>query len=303
MVLGGLWHGAAWTFVLWGVYQGVLLIAYRAAERVAPWFTRFVAGARFRRARRRRGLVMFHLTCYGWLIFRARSAGADSRPDARAWSATSPRRRSTYTDCWCHCCSTRRRSWPCTVRGVVRRRAGRAAPAGGRAILHLRRDVSTSRCCSETSAARSSSISSSDAGVMHLLDLLVIQLALTLLIVAWLPGAVIFRLPVADRDGALRSTPRSGCSGRSCSASRSRSRSCSALAAAASLQLRAAAHRRPDHRVALAAAARGRLRLGSRRARPGLAALRAALRSCCWRSGGSFRRRSTSSAARIPAST
>ena len=22
MVLGGLWHGAAWTFVLWGVYQG-----------------------------------------------------------------------------------------------------------------------------------------------------------------------------------------------------------------------------------------------------------------------------------------
>ena len=34
MVLGGLWHGAAWTFVLWGVYQGVLLIGYRAADRV-----------------------------------------------------------------------------------------------------------------------------------------------------------------------------------------------------------------------------------------------------------------------------
>ena len=33
MVLGGLWHGAAWTFVLWGVYHGLLLIAYRAAER------------------------------------------------------------------------------------------------------------------------------------------------------------------------------------------------------------------------------------------------------------------------------
>ena len=26
MVLGGLWHGAAWTFVIWGVYQGLLLI-------------------------------------------------------------------------------------------------------------------------------------------------------------------------------------------------------------------------------------------------------------------------------------
>ena len=29
MVLGGLWHGAAWPFVLWGVYQGGLLIVYR----------------------------------------------------------------------------------------------------------------------------------------------------------------------------------------------------------------------------------------------------------------------------------
>ena len=26
MVLGGLWHGAAWTFVLWGAYQGVVLV-------------------------------------------------------------------------------------------------------------------------------------------------------------------------------------------------------------------------------------------------------------------------------------
>src|SRR3954471_4549914 len=32
MLLGGLWHGAAWTFVLWGLYQGVLLIAYRPFE-------------------------------------------------------------------------------------------------------------------------------------------------------------------------------------------------------------------------------------------------------------------------------
>ena len=72
MLLGGLWHGAAWTFVLWGLFQGLLLILYRpfepaiaalghtpgpraAARRFAAWF------------------VMFHLTCYGWLIFRAPS--------------------------------------------------------------------------------------------------------------------------------------------------------------------------------------------------------------------------------------
>jgi alginate O-acetyltransferase complex protein AlgI len=64
MVLGGLWHGAAWTFVVWGVYQGLLLIAYRWFDRAA-WFRQVpgvVAWA-----------VMFHLTCVGWLIFRAPS--------------------------------------------------------------------------------------------------------------------------------------------------------------------------------------------------------------------------------------
>ena len=33
MVLVGLWHGANWTFVLWGAYQGVLLIGYRLFHR------------------------------------------------------------------------------------------------------------------------------------------------------------------------------------------------------------------------------------------------------------------------------
>jgi D-alanyl-lipoteichoic acid acyltransferase DltB (MBOAT superfamily) len=29
MLLGGLWHGAAWNFVLWGGYQGLLLVTFR----------------------------------------------------------------------------------------------------------------------------------------------------------------------------------------------------------------------------------------------------------------------------------
>jgi len=73
MVLGGLWHGAAWTFVIWGVYQGALLISYRAAERWQA-FRQFVA-APATAARIGSWAIMFHLTCYGWLIFRARSAG------------------------------------------------------------------------------------------------------------------------------------------------------------------------------------------------------------------------------------
>jgi D-alanyl-lipoteichoic acid acyltransferase DltB (MBOAT superfamily) len=73
MVLGGLWHGAAWTFVLWGAYQGVALVIgrwiARAGERagiVVPH------GLNWRRIAL--GIVMFHVTCYGWLIFRAESA-------------------------------------------------------------------------------------------------------------------------------------------------------------------------------------------------------------------------------------
>ena len=80
MLLGGLWHGAAWNFVLWGAYQGALLVAFTAAQQ---WR---------RKGRRRRAVIagrtgplsaatvlgavgMFHLTCLGWLIFRADSAG------------------------------------------------------------------------------------------------------------------------------------------------------------------------------------------------------------------------------------
>ena len=37
MLLGGLWHGANWTFVVWGAYHGILLIAERAAGRAPAW--------------------------------------------------------------------------------------------------------------------------------------------------------------------------------------------------------------------------------------------------------------------------
>ena len=35
MILGGLWHGAAWTFVLWGVYHGLLLVGAPARRALA----------------------------------------------------------------------------------------------------------------------------------------------------------------------------------------------------------------------------------------------------------------------------
>jgi D-alanyl-lipoteichoic acid acyltransferase DltB (MBOAT superfamily) len=78
MVLGGLWHGAAWPFVLWGVYQGALLVAFRWVGeqwRDAQWIATLE-----RPAWKAAGwIAMFHLTCYGWLVFRADSAAAIGR--------------------------------------------------------------------------------------------------------------------------------------------------------------------------------------------------------------------------------
>jgi alginate O-acetyltransferase complex protein AlgI len=88
MVLGGLWHGAAWTFVLWGVYQGVLLIAYRAGAGVR-WFERALLGPH-PIARVAGWAAMFHLTCYGWLIFRARSMGQISGMTASLFTNFAP---------------------------------------------------------------------------------------------------------------------------------------------------------------------------------------------------------------------
>jgi D-alanyl-lipoteichoic acid acyltransferase DltB (MBOAT superfamily) len=79
MLLAGLWHGAAWNFVLWGAYQGALLVVFLAAQQRKRGRTRGLAAATGRTswhgtAHALGALGMFHLTCFGWLIFRANSA-------------------------------------------------------------------------------------------------------------------------------------------------------------------------------------------------------------------------------------
>jgi D-alanyl-lipoteichoic acid acyltransferase DltB (MBOAT superfamily) len=73
MLLGGLWHGAAWPFVIWGAYHGLLLCAHRALRpALAPVLqARSALGAALSRGVRT--FVMFHLVCVGWIFFRARS--------------------------------------------------------------------------------------------------------------------------------------------------------------------------------------------------------------------------------------
>jgi alginate O-acetyltransferase complex protein AlgI len=69
MLLGGLWHGASWTFVLWGLYHGFGLAAHKlwrewrgpasssAMARVAGW------------------MLTFCFVCGGWILFRATELG------------------------------------------------------------------------------------------------------------------------------------------------------------------------------------------------------------------------------------
>ena len=74
MFLGGLWHGAAWNFVFWGVFHGTLLCAHRAAQpHLARWVSPQTPGA-VRLWWLVRVFVFFQVTCIGWLLFRAHSA-------------------------------------------------------------------------------------------------------------------------------------------------------------------------------------------------------------------------------------
>lgn len=71
MLLGGLWHGAAMNFVVWGAYQGILLILHKefrlVAERISP-LRRILDNPA---GRLLSIVVTFHVVCIGWVFFRA----------------------------------------------------------------------------------------------------------------------------------------------------------------------------------------------------------------------------------------
>ena len=74
MLLGGLWHGAAWNFVAWGAWHGALLAVFhrfqdRRSGRAVSGTVR--SGARFWL----KAFGFFQLTCVGWLLFRIDDLG------------------------------------------------------------------------------------------------------------------------------------------------------------------------------------------------------------------------------------
>ncbi|MFZ5902797.1 MAG: MBOAT family O-acyltransferase [Chloroflexota bacterium] len=67
MLVSGIWHGAGWTFVLWGLWYGVLIVVYQSLGMGGNWkpsskVKTFAAW-----------LVMFVFIVFGWLLFRAPS--------------------------------------------------------------------------------------------------------------------------------------------------------------------------------------------------------------------------------------
>ena len=70
MLLGGLWHGAAVRFILWGALHGVALALHKMWMAVVPWAK--INGKDMNIVLRVAGIVLtFNLVCFGWLLFRA----------------------------------------------------------------------------------------------------------------------------------------------------------------------------------------------------------------------------------------
>jgi alginate O-acetyltransferase complex protein AlgI len=71
MFLGGLWHGAAWTFVVWGLIHGVYLVIEHTLRSLfgdPRFFSTFVSKLAI-------GLLTYAAVCFAWVFFRAQDFG------------------------------------------------------------------------------------------------------------------------------------------------------------------------------------------------------------------------------------
>ena len=71
MLIGGLWHGVGWTYIVWGVFHGIILIIFRLF-RFSLDFYIFGLTKIFNVVKI---VFMFHLTCLGWIFFRSENLG------------------------------------------------------------------------------------------------------------------------------------------------------------------------------------------------------------------------------------
>lgn len=71
MTLSGMWHGAAWTFIIWGAYHGFLVIFHNIYLRYFPDFRERLKDRNWYKAVSI--FIFFNLTSIGWVFFRAKS--------------------------------------------------------------------------------------------------------------------------------------------------------------------------------------------------------------------------------------
>ena len=72
MLLGGLWHGASWKFVVWGGLHGLYLLAERVVRRLwgqSSWVSRWYGKVFL-------ALLTYYLVCITWVFFRAQDFSA-----------------------------------------------------------------------------------------------------------------------------------------------------------------------------------------------------------------------------------
>jgi alginate O-acetyltransferase complex protein AlgI len=79
MVLSGLWHGAAWTFVLWGAVHALGNFATRELERTAYYVHRVPYAVKL--------LIVLVFVTFAWIFFRAESIGAAGTIVARTFTS------------------------------------------------------------------------------------------------------------------------------------------------------------------------------------------------------------------------
>ena len=82
MLLGGLWHGAGWNFIIWGGLHGGFLVIERIFKNINGFSskttfenndgsnifyfrTKNIISIWFRR------IIVFHLVCFAWIFFRS----------------------------------------------------------------------------------------------------------------------------------------------------------------------------------------------------------------------------------------
>mgnify|MGYP001434484315 CR=1 FL=1 len=68
MLIGGLWHGVGWTYIVWGIFHGIILILFRLIK--------FDLNFQFYNYLKKllyvgKIIFMFHLICLGWVFFRS----------------------------------------------------------------------------------------------------------------------------------------------------------------------------------------------------------------------------------------